>query len=103
VNRVHGQSFQRRWQYHEAILAEVANERATALGLAGARLTEAVAEYRALLEDDGDADAIAAAFTRTRDAAWALVVQRECAGFRSRNLNWLRETWQVPDEVIRQI
>lgn len=94
----------RSWAYHEAVLEEFAGERAHTLGLAGVRLEEAVAEYRALVEDSSsDADQVAAALRRTRDAAWALAVQRECAGFRSRDLSWLRELWQVPDEVLRQI
>ncbi|MGQ0843352.1 MAG: DUF6665 family protein [Sporichthyaceae bacterium] len=93
-----------RWQAYEAVLDEVAQERASALGLAGRRLEEAVARYRALVEDDAAGDQqLAEAFAQTRDAAWALMVQRECAGFRSRDLGWLRDLWQVPDEVLRQI
>ena len=101
------------WRYHEAVLEELAGERAHTLGRAGRRLEEALAAYRAALDDAAHAggnahqaataDQVRAAFVRARDAAWALVVQRECAGFRSRDLGWLREHWQVPDEVLRQI
>lgn len=82
-------------------MGEFAAERARALGCAGRRLEEALAEYRRVRVEAGQ-DA-GAALTRVRDAAWALVVQRECAGFRARDLTWLRERWQVPDEVLRLI
>ena len=90
------------WRYHEAVLEEFAGERAFTLGRAGSRLREALAAYRAVVEA-GDPAQVDAALRRARDAAWALVVQRECAGFRSRDLNWLREYWQVPEEILRRI
>ena len=93
-----------RWRFHEAVLEELAEERANTLGRAGTRLRDALAAYRAALETAGDdRERVDAALTRARDAAWALVVQRECAGFRSRDFGWLREHWQVPEEVLRRI
>lgn len=93
-----------RWAFHEGVLAEFAEEQGHALGRAGERLNEALAEYRRMSEaGPSDSQKVREALTQARDAAWALVVQRECAGFRSRDLNWLREHWQVPDEVIRLI
>ena len=92
------------WRYHEAVLEEFAGERAFTLGRVGHRLQEALAAYRAVIEADGDdPEQVDTALRRARDAAWALVVQRECAGFRSRDLSWLREHWQVPEEVLRRI
>jgi hypothetical protein len=91
-----------RWRYHEAVLEELADERAHTLGRAGHRLNDALAAYRAALESGGR-EQLEAALQRARDAAWALVVQRECAGFRSPDFGWLREHWQVPDEVLRRI
>lgn len=93
-----------RWRYHEAVLEEFADERAHTLGRAGHRLQDALATYRAVIATGtGDQDRIESALRQARDAAWALVVQRECAGFRSRDFGWLREHWQVPDEVLRRI
>ncbi len=104
MKRVGDRNLERSWRFHEAVLEEFAEERASALGVAGRRLEEAVANYRAVVEDTGsNAEQVAAAFKRARDAAWALMVQRECAGFRSRDLSWMRELWGVPDEVLRQI
>lgn len=91
------------WRYHEAVLEEFAGERAFTLGRVGHRLQDALAAYRAVLEGGGPPEQVEAALRRARDAAWALVVQRECAGFRSRDLGWLREHWQVPEEVLRRI
>lgn len=91
------------WAYHEAVLQELAGERAHALGRAGLRLKDALAEYRAARETGADPEQIDAALRQARDAAWALVVQREAIGFRSRDFGWLREHWQVPEEVLRRI
>lgn len=92
------------WRYHEAVLEEIAGERAHTLGRAGQQLKAALADYRAVLAGGSEETAqVEAALVRARDAAWALVVQRECAGFRSRDLGWLREHWQVPEEVLRRI
>ncbi len=92
------------WRYHQAVLHELADERAHSLGRAGEHLREALAAYHAVVEAGGeDRGQVEAALGRARDAAWALVVQRECAGFRSRDFGWLREHWQVPDEVLRRI
>ncbi len=91
------------WRYHEAVLEELAEERAHSLGRAGRRLREALAAYGAAIEFEGDPKQVEAALSRARDAAWALVVQRECAGFRSRDFGWLREHWKVPEEVLRRI
>jgi len=93
-----------RWQFYEATLQELAEERASTLGRAGQRLKDALAAYREAIEAEGvDAHRIDAALGRARDAAWALVVQRESAGFRSPDFGWLREHWQVPEEVLRRI
>ena len=92
-----------RWRYHEAVLEEFAGERAHTLGRAGQRLKDALADYRAVVAAGDNAEQVDAALRRARDAAWALVVQRECTGFRSRDLGWLREHWQVPEEVLRRI
>ncbi|HVE27071.1 MAG TPA: DUF6665 family protein [Sporichthya sp.] len=91
------------WQFYEATLEEIAGERAHALGRAARRVEETVAAYRAVTAAGGDPDQVESALREARDAAWALVVQRECAGFRSRDLGWLKEHWQVPDEVLRRI
>lgn len=92
------------WAYHQAVLQELEGERAHALGRAGLRLKDALDGYRAVLETgSGNAEHVDAALRQARDAAWALIVQREAAGFRSRDYGWLREHWEVPEEVLRRI
>lgn len=92
-----------RWRLYESTLDELAGERAHSLGRAGTRLTEALATYRALTEQGGTEEQLDAALHRARDAAWALTVQRECAGLRSRDFGWMKEHWDVPEEVLRLI
>lgn len=91
------------WAYYEATLKELDGERAHSLGRAGERLVSALATYRARVEAGEERTQVDAALRQARDAAWALIVQRECAGFRSRDYSWLREHWQVPDEILRLI
>ena len=91
------------WAYFESTLQELASERASTLGRAAERLEAAVARYRAQVEDGVEGDQLEPALRDARDAAWALVVQRESAGFRSKDFGWLREHWQVPEEVLRRI
>ncbi|GAA0627977.1 hypothetical protein GCM10009547_34480 [Sporichthya brevicatena] len=85
------------------MLKELSGERANTLGRAGVRLNEALTAYASVLETGADPDRVETALTEARDAAWALVVQRECAGFRSKDFTWLREHWGVPEEVLRRI
>lgn len=90
--------------YHQAVLEALAGERANALGRAGRRLEEAVDTHRLLVEVGRAEDQqIAASLRAVRDAAWALMVQRECAGFRSKDLAWLRTHYRVPAEVLRRL
>jgi hypothetical protein len=94
----------RSWSYYESTLRELDGERAHTLGRAAIRLEDALTAYRRLLDaGEPEAQQIETALQRARDAAWALVVQREAAGFRSRDFGWLREHWQVPEEVLRRI
>ena len=89
---------------HDALLEALAEERANALGRAGRKLEEAVDTHR-LLVDVGVApnDQVAEALRDVRDAAWALMVQRECAGFREPDLGWLVRHYRVPPEVLRRL
>lgn len=86
------------------IEAALAEERAYALGRAGLRLEDAI-ETWALLVEVGHAteDQIAAGLAEIRDAAWSLLVQRECVGFRGDNLGWIRRHYPIPSEAFRRI
>lgn len=82
----------------------LAEERADALGRAGDRLEDAIDTWE-LLVDVGRAteEQVGAALTEVRDAAWALLVQRECVGFRGDNLGWIRRHYRIPVAALRRI
>lgn len=82
----------------------LAEERADALGRAGARLEDAIDTWQ-LLQDVGYAndEQVEAALVEIRDAAWSLLVQRECIGFRQDNLGWIRRHYPIPPAAFARI
>lgn len=86
------------------IEAALAEERAYSLGRAGTRLEDAIDTWRLLVEVGcATDDQVQAALAEIRDAAWSLLVQRECAGFRGDNLGWIRRHYPIPAEATRRI
>lgn len=84
--------------------AELAGERASALGRAGDRLEHALDAWRRLAGAPGASDAeLTAALDAVARATYALLVQRDCAGFRTDNLGWLRRHYEIPEAAIRRI
>lgn len=82
----------------------LAEERADALGRAGTRLEEAIDTWELLIEVGHATEAqVHAALVEIRDAAWALLVQRECVGFRADNLGWIRKHYRIPATALRRI
>ncbi|MDX1620770.1 MAG: DUF6665 family protein [Nitriliruptorales bacterium] len=83
---------------------ELLEERANALGRAGDRLDRALATYRSIDgRPDVPRDRVEAALTEVRDATYALLVQRDCIGFRMDNLAWIRRHYDIPDRALRRI
>ncbi len=82
----------------------LAEERADALGRAGTRLEDALDTWY-LLQEVGYAtdEQVAAALFEVRDAAWSLLVQRECIGFRQDNLGWIRRHYAIPPAALARI
>lgn len=82
----------------------LAEERADSLGRAGTRLEDAIDTWH-LLQQVGYAseEQVAAALAEIRDAAWALLVQRECVGFRADNLGWIRTHYAIPRAALDRI
>ena len=89
---------------HRRVVQDLAAERANALGRAGTRLEEAIDTWR-LMREVGHAsgEQLVAALTGVRDALWALLVQRECAGFRGDNLATIRRHYDVPEAAVRRL
>lgn len=86
------------------IEAALAEERAYSLGRAGTRLEDAIDTWRLLIEvGHATEEQVQAALTEIRDAAWSLLVQRECVGFRGDNLGWIRRHYPIPAEALRRV
>lgn len=82
----------------------LAEERADALGRAGTRLEDAIETWELLVEVGHATEAqVHAALLEVRDAAWALLVQRECVGFRADNLGWIRRHYAIPPSALARI
>lgn len=85
----------------ERVLAE---ERADSLGRAGDRLEDAIDTWELLVEvGQATAQQVEAALVEVRDAAWALMVQRECVGFRGDNLTEIRRHYRIPSAALARI
>lgn len=87
-----------------SVEAELLAERASALGRAGTRLERALDAWtRFEARDERDDREREALLTAVRDAAYALLVQRDCAGFRCDNFAWIRAHYDLPDAALRRI
>jgi hypothetical protein len=103
----------RRAEAHRRIVEEIAGEKAAALGRAGERLEQALAETREAAaqllaarnaaERDRRADEYATARRRALDARLALLIQREALGLR-RHVTVDQQFPEPPsaDELLRQ-
>lgn len=90
--------------FHNVVEEALAEERANAMGKAGKKLEDALNDHRLLVEvGHATAEQVEGALDAVVEAAWALVVQRECCGFRVDNHGWLREHYDVPEEVFARL
>lgn len=93
-----------RWDALDRTDVDLAEERANALGRVGHRLEEAIADWELLVEvGAATAEQVDAALTEVARAAWSLLVQRDCAGFRGDNLAWVRQHYPIPAAALRRI
>ncbi|MEE8601137.1 hypothetical protein [Euzebya tangerina] len=90
--------------FHRVVEGALAEERANALGRAGRRLDEAIDTHRLLVEVGVATESqIAVALDAVAHEAWKLVVQRECAGFRSNAVDWVRTNYDIPAAALRRL
>ena len=102
--RVHEIATARRSGRMAGIERALAEERADSLGRAGDRLEDAIDTWELLVEVGHATESqVGAALQEIRDAAWALLVQRECVGFRGDNLGWIRAHYRIPMDAFRRI
>ncbi|MBW3658997.1 MAG: hypothetical protein KY457_10190 [Actinobacteria bacterium] len=79
-------------------------EAADALGRAGERLEDAIDAWHLLVDVGLATEAqLEHAMRDLVHAVWALVVQRECAGFRVDNLGHIRRHYAIPEAVLRHL
>ena len=88
----------------DGVQRQLLEERAYALGRAGRRLERALGRWRRV-ERDGELAGRErdAALAEVRDATYALLVQRDCTGFRMDNLAWIRRHYDIPEQALRRI
>lgn len=90
--------------FQATIEKALAGERASALGRAGRNLEEAIDIHRLLTEvGSASPEQIDKALSAVAYAAWSLIVQRECIGFRKNNLEYIRKHYQIPAAALRRI
>jgi hypothetical protein len=77
---------------------ELMKERASALGHAGEKLSEALNSYNRT-QDESRRDELC---DEAAYRLWALVVQREALGLALGNEKWIRQSFAVPAEVWRR-
>lgn len=87
----------------EQVELDLVEERANALGRVADRLHEAIEDHR-LLYDVGAAtdEQLESALDEVAAAAWNLLVQRDCAGFRGDNRRWIRENYDLPGGALHR-
>lgn len=89
---------------HARVELELVEERASALGRAGERLDDAVEHWRRLVDRGWVSEREhEAALEELTAAAYALIVQRECTGFRFDNLAWIRRNYDIPEAVLDRL
>lgn len=90
--------------FHNVVEEALAEERANALGKAGKKLEDAIDDHRLLVEvGHATAEQVDHALEAVVQATWELIVQRECCGFRADNHRWLRQHYDVPDQVFLRL
>lgn len=90
--------------FHKVVEEALQEERAGALGRAGRTLEEAIDDHRLLVEvGQAGPEEIRLALDAVADAAWKLMVQRECCGFRKDNVGWMRRHYAIPAEVLHRL
>ena len=90
--------------FHRVVEGALAEERASALGRAGRQLDDALDTHRLLLEvGAATPEQLQASVDAIAHEAWKLIVQRECAGFRSDALSWVRAHYDIPVEALRRL
>jgi hypothetical protein len=83
--------------------AAFAEDRAAALGRTGRSLDEALTTYRTAVADGCPAVTQQALLDEVAAWTYRLLLQRECAGVRTGNLDAIRRVYDLPEAVLRRL
>lgn len=87
----------------EQVEVDLAEERANALGRVSERLQEAIEDHELLCAvGAATPEQVDRSIDEIATAAWNLLVQRDCAGFRGDNRRWIREQYDIPPAALRR-
>lgn len=85
-----------------ALEQEIVKEKASALGIAGRKLDQLLAEYR-LNRERGDSQDQAELIAKIADNLSEFLIQRELAGIPHENLEWILKTYDIPEEILARL
>jgi hypothetical protein len=83
--------------------AAFAEDRAAALGRTGRSLADALTAYRNAVAAGCSAVTEQALLVEVATWTYRLLLQRECAGARTGNLDAVRRAYDLPDAVLRRL
>ena len=87
-----------------ALELEIAKEKSTALGIAGKKLRDSIAEYRqSISHNDVASEERDRLLASVLANVQALIVQRELVGFIHDNMHWINQTYDVPKEALAKL
>jgi len=88
-----------------ALKYELMREQASALGRAGSKLEIALQNYHNFITRSSSSDMTQLTVLLDDIAAkmWALALQRELIGFHHDNLEWIKDTYDIPDAVLGRL
>jgi hypothetical protein len=87
-------------QKHTALELEIFKEQATALGAAGKKLRLSIQKFASAKSEGFPKNNEAVLLEDMAESFYALVIQREFAGFIEANIEWVRKHYSIPDEVM---
>lgn len=85
-----------------ALEQEIAKGKASALGIAGKKLDQLLAQFR-LNTERGDSRDQAELIAKIADNLSEFLIQRELAGVPHENLEWILKTCDIPEEILARL
>jgi hypothetical protein len=86
-----------------AIELEIAEARASALGITGRRLEAALTEYLRHRQAGAATKKLGQLTARISNSLQELLIQRESMGLSFGNLQWVLRTYDIPQEILSKL